>query len=241
MPRYLYRTYSNNSHGTNTLSTFEPGSKTYTDNLSELPDGRARDMLQKHLLWEIFPADEFVSWTNSLLWALQHAIRKDSRRERDVKICVLHTSKIDTRSFFAVSDLLCIYKVADRDKLTHRYYSAEYLYHGGLSVHGSSSTVPFNRLRECGLFSLLPEMDDPTWKSSLWNAVARFRNVMCSVPQSIAQGECRAALRLASLFEKELRMPVMVALLALRRRDPDDSSFLTLVVDYAGMEWQTRC
>ena len=203
-------------------------------------------MVEHHVLWKSRSSDEFISWTDSILWALQHAISKKSLGETDVQICVLDTSKIETSSFFAVSDLLRIYKLADEGKLAQRYNFAEYLYHGGLFVHGSSSTVSLNLLRECGLFHLLPETNDPNWRSLLCNAVDPkwksllrdeadpFRGNMFSVTRPIEPIEGRTALQLASLFEKQFTMPVMVALLSLRLRDPDDTVFLRLVADYAG-------
>ena len=192
-------------------------------------------MLENHLLWKIFSGDEFISWTSSLLWVLQHAIRKDVKGESDVMICVLDTSKVETCSFFAVSDLLRIYKISDEQKLCHRYYVAEYVYHGGIPVHSSSSTVPLELLREHGLFSLLPEMDDPSLKQYLCISLDRLRNTMFQAPSPVSSLiEGRTALQLASLFGNGFTMPVMVALLSLRSRDPDDVNFLKLIADYAG-------
>lgn len=191
-------------------------------------------MLENHLTWKGGRSDQFISWTSSLLWALQHAIRKDFRGDRDVQICVLDTSKIETCSFFAASDLVRIYRVPNEGKLAHRYYVAEYLYHGGLFVHGSSSTVSFNLLREYGLFSLLPELDDLEFKPKLCIAVETFRVRTVSVLRPVAPIEGQIALQIASLFEKDFAMPLMVALLSLRRRAPDDGNFLTLVSNYAG-------
>lgn len=191
-------------------------------------------MLENHLLWKSLPSDQFISWTGSILWALQHAIRKDLQGDADVQICMLDTSKIEKCSFFAASDLLKIYRVSDEGKLAHRYYNAEYLYHGGLLVHNSSSTVSLNLLREYGLSSLLPELDDSRLKSFLCKTVESLRYTMVSVPRPVAPIEGRTALQIASLFEKEFTMPVMVALLSLRRRASDDGYFLKLVADYAG-------
>ena len=89
-------------------------------------------MLESHLLWKYRSNGQFISWTSSLLWALQHTIRKVSQREKDIQICVLDTSKIETSSFFAASDLLRIYGVPDKAMLAHCYYNTEYLYRGGL-------------------------------------------------------------------------------------------------------------
>ena len=159
-------------------------------------------MLEQHLLWKNSSGDQFISWTDSLLWALQHAIRKYHQGGSEVQICILDTSKIETCSFFAASDLLRIYNVPDEGKLAHRYYTAEYLYHVGLFIHGSSSTVTLNLLRECGLFSLVPETDDADWKMMLCKAVDHFRNKMFSVSRPVTSDEGRPALQIASLFKK---------------------------------------
>ena len=193
-------------------------------------------MLEGHLLWRGLSSDHFVSFTGSLLWALQHAIRKHFQGDKDVQICVLDTSKIETCSFFAASDLLRIYRIPDVDKLSHRYYTAEYLYHGGLFVQGCSSTVSLSLLREYGLFSLLPELDDPGSKPFLCRTVENLRVTMVSVTRPVNPIEGRTALQVASLFEKDFTMPLMVALLSLRHRAPDDHHFSKLVTDYAGRQ-----
>lgn len=211
-----------------------PESPIYVNRLTDLQSQHAKRMLENHLLWSGLADDQFISWTSSLLWALQHAIRKDFQGDTDVQICVLDTSKIQTGSFFSASELLRIYRVPDEGKLAHRYYNAEYLYHGGLFVYGSSSTVSFSTLRECGLFSLLPELDDPRYKPLLCRTVQYLRVTMVSVLRPVAPIEGRTALQLASLFGKKLIMPMMVALLSLRCRAPDDVEFLKLVTDYAG-------
>ena len=141
---------------------------------------------------------------------------------------------METCSFFTASDLLRIYNVPDEGKLAHRCYTAEYLYHVGLFIHGSSSTVTFNLLRECGLFSLVPEMDGTDWKTMLCKAVNHFRNKMFSVSRAVTSDEGYPALQIASLLKEESMLPVMVALLSLRCRAPDDTHFLKLVADWAG-------
>lgn len=212
-----------------------PESPIYTNKLFDIQRQPAKRMLENHLLWSGIADDQFISWTSSLLWALQHAVRKGFQGDTDVQICVLDTSKIETCSFFAASDLLRIYRVPDEGKLAHRYYNTEYLYHGGLFVHGSSSTVSFNFLREYGLFSLLPELDDPRYKPLLCKTVENLRVTMVTIPRPVAPIEGRTALQLASLFGTEFTMPMVVALLSLRRRAPDDAYFLKLVTDYAGI------
>ena len=83
-------------------------------------------MLENHLLWKNSSGDQLISWTNSLLFALQHAIREDHQGGSKVQIRILDTSKIETCPVFAASDLLRIYNVPNKGKLTHHYYTAEY-------------------------------------------------------------------------------------------------------------------
>ncbi|KAL9072550.1 MAG: hypothetical protein Q9161_003562 [Pseudevernia consocians] len=56
---------------------------------------------------------------------------------------------------------------------------------------------------------------------------------MVATPRIVAAIEGRTALQVASLFDNEFTMAVMVALLSLRRRASDDGYFLKLVADYA--------
>lgn len=101
--------------------SFTPKSPTYASNLSDMQPQQTKQMLENHFLWKSHPSDEFISWTDSLLWALQHALRKASDcRDGNVQICVLDTSKIETCSFFPASDLLRIYNIADERQLAHR-------------------------------------------------------------------------------------------------------------------------
>ena len=85
--------------------------------------------------------------------------------------------------------------------------------------------MTFNLLRECGLFSLVSEMDDDSWKTMLCKAVDHFRNKMFLASRPVTSDEGRTALQIASVFKEEFSWPVSVALLSLRRRDPDDTHF----------------
>ena len=86
-----------------------------------------------------------------------------------------------------------------------------------------------------GLFNLLPELDDLEFKPKLCIAVENFRVRMVSVSRAVAPIEGQIALQIASLFEKDFTMPLMVALLSLRRRAADDGYFLRLISNYAGI------
>ena len=180
------------------------------------------------------PSSQFVSWTSSLLFALQLAVCDEVHGDRNVQIVVLDTSKIETHSFFAAADLLRIYQVTPVRELTERLFVSDYLYYGGLMVHGSSNTVSLNLLSEYGLFKILPELLNREAQPSIHKMVRDIRFTMFSLPRLVTPTECLIALQIASLFGKDFSTPICVALLSMRRRAAEDKLFLKLAIDYAG-------
>lgn len=192
-------------------------------------------MLIRHFNWEYWDDDEFTSWTSSLLYALQYAVRKTRNRkcpkitsaECDVKLCMLDTSTLDTTPFFPAPDLIRIYHIpeyANDSKLRYPYYENEYLSHGQLCVEGMSSTVSLATLREEGLLDLIPWLDDESEKHLLWLRVHKLRGSLFATQTPISAREGSLALWIAALFGGMMTMPMLVALLSLRKRSPEDLS-----------------
>ena len=100
---------SNKSKGSNSSWNLKPGCMTYAEKVSGIPRQDGKDMLEKkNLRWKTNTSSPCISWTDSLLQALQHAVREHTRREdsepdRDVQIYVLDTSKISNMVFFLPS------------------------------------------------------------------------------------------------------------------------------------------
>lgn len=201
-------------------------------------------MLKAHFQWQYFEGDRYVSWTNSILYALQFAVRKTRKisekllvsDEDDLRICVLDTSLIgDTSRFIRASELLSSYMIEDNRKLPHKYFTTEYILYGGLNIEGSSRTVSLSELRGEGLFDLIPELDDEDKKPQLWLRVDELRRSIARTNCPVSVHEGSLALWIAFLFGGAFTMPVMIALLSVRRRKLDDERFLRIVRDIAGM------
>ena len=205
-------------------------------------------MLENHFTWTYFDGDEFISWTSSLLFALQFAVRKTRNAknptvvsaESDVQLCMLNTSSLDTSSFFPASDLITIYGLPSTNKLRHEYHQDDYLFHGMLDVEGISSTVSLSALRGAGLFFLIPGLDDEAHKTDLRRRVCGLRQSMFATLQPISTEEGGLALWIASLFEGGFTMPMFVALLSLQRRCPADRGFLGIIRGFAGTMPKSR-
>ncbi len=199
-------------------------------------------MLTRHFLWTYFPGNEFTSWSSSLLYALQFAMRKTRNKvktgkvssECDIKLCVLDTSSLSTSSFFAAPELIRLYGIPSSNGMRHEYHDNEYLFHGKLNVKRISSTITLARLREEGLFNLIPELDEEAHKTHLFLRVRDLRRSLFNIPRPISAVDGGLALWIASLFSQAFTMPMFVALSSLCRRDPGDKGFLRILRHYAG-------
>lgn len=240
-PHYLYRVYSvkfGQSNGQNSDIGFESAAsrdKNCHSSLAKMEYDIAQAKLRKHLSWAIFPDDEFISWTSSLLWALQHAIRKTEKSaDHELRICVLDTSRFKTGIFFSASHLIQAYGLSAFKDCNLAYHNAEYLVHGSLNVRNCSKTVSLACLREKGLFDLLPELENEYWKQRLFLRVRDLRQTLASTVIPLSQENCQKALRLARSFGDEWTMAMMMAFLALRGTLLNSEVLLPLIKTFAG-------
>ena len=198
----------------------------------------AQAKLRKHLSWAIHNDDEFISWTSSLLWALQFAVRKTKfSAEHELRVCVLDTSRFITGTFLSASHLIQTFGLAAFSDCTVEYHTTTYLAHGSLNVQNCSRTVSLACLRENGLFDLLPELEDEYWKPRLFLRVRNLRQkLVVSAVFPLSEGTCQGALRVASSFGEEWTMPVTMAFLALRGTGTfqNHGVLLQLIRDFAG-------
>ena len=241
IPRYLYRVYSvklGQSNGHNSDIGF--ASAASRDNrchpsLAKMEYDIAQTKLRKHLNWAIYPDDEFISWTSSLIWALQFAIRKTQKSaEHELKVCVLDTTRFSTGTFLPALQLIQTYGLSAFKDCMVPYHSTEYLVHGSLNVRNCSRTVSLACLRENGLFDLMPELENESWKQYLFLRVQNLRQTLASTVIPFCQGTFHNALRVASSFGDEWTMSMMMALLALRGKFQSSEVFLQLIRESAG-------
>lgn len=116
-----------------------------------------------------------MSWTSSLLFAIQYAIwrcHKFGCDSADIKICVVDTRKFPHKQFAQDKWLLQVYRhvVAQVGGETRkfsrfrlddeRYYNGEYLSQGSVNHVGRSCVVSLKTLKESGLYGLYPEFAD---------------------------------------------------------------------------------
>ena len=93
----------------------------------------AREKLENHLLWIADENTNYISWTSSLLFAIQHAIRRKATdnsppcSSRDIQIFIIDTTRKHRGTFMPATALMHAFKVPDDGKLRHRYYACEYL------------------------------------------------------------------------------------------------------------------
>lgn len=185
-------------------------------------------MIEHHLLWSR-ENTEFISWTSSLLWALQYAVRKRAKwRDHNVSICVLDIQQAPVQlSIYPVPTLLSVYGIPSQGR---DYYHAEYLAHSLVEVSGGSlGVVSFNALIAGGLFELLPELDDEIGRVLLAKRVAQLRSAYFAHPRKVLSRELHVVKRLAVGFGSDWILPMSLAFLSLRLRERKDEDFLRLI------------
>lgn len=203
--------------------------------LAAMPYDMAQSKLRKHLAWTIFVNNEFISWTSSLLWALQFAVRKTTNSaEHELRVCALDTSRFDTGTFFSAPQLIQEFGLSEFSDIVDEYHTTTYLVHGSLKVRNCSSTVSLACLRDYGLFDLLPELDDESWKQKLFLRVRDLRQTVVSVTYSLSPGTCQRAFQVASSYGAEWTMAMMIAFLALRGSPHEPEVLLRMIREVAG-------
>lgn len=235
IPRFLFRTYSESSQGINASPRFlsqATAKDLHHSSLYDIPKDEAKFMIEHHLLWSR-ETTEFISWTSSLLWALQYAVRKRAKwRDHNVSVCVLDIQRAPVQlSIYPVPTLLCVYGIPSRGL---DYYHAEYLAHSLVEVSGRSlSVISFKALIAGGLFELLPELDDEIGRVLLAKRVTQLRSAYFAHPRKVSSRELHVVKRLAGGFGSDWILPMSLAFLSLRLREMKDEVFLRLIAPLA--------
>lgn len=155
-----------------------------------------------------------MSWTSSLLFAVQYAIwraHKGGRPTSDVKICAIDTIKFPLRQFMSDIQLLEAYRAAAENvggsmlqffKLRlnrDEYYSGEYLSQGRLNHAGWSCMVSLEQLIEAGLYDLYPKFNDAAGREE-WPKRVRHLRQDWLTEQGTTDREIELALRVGREF-----------------------------------------
>ncbi|KAK8096116.1 hypothetical protein PG999_014138 [Apiospora kogelbergensis] len=233
IPPYLFRTFDPNSSGTNdarVVASMMSGSwsqqESRIDILAREPQ-QAAIRLHKHLTKSLFGADRddnLVSWTSSLLFAIQYALWREHYSDPfDVKICAVDTTKFPPGQF--VQDVWLLEKYRGTatqigldytDLLRWRNalhcYNGEYLSQGALHHGTRSCLVTLGQLQDAGLFDLYHELSSPAGRRQWTKRVKDLR--MCWALEHVTSSmEIHSALLLGRCFS--LSEPLNMALMFL--------------------------
>lgn len=183
VPQYLFRTFDEASSGRNDESIIAsiasivgPQESSRVDLLA-LERHKAAELLHMHLTKDCFggkESDNLMSWTSSLLFAIQYAFWRLRCREchpSDIKICAVDTEKFPRGQFARDTWLLKAYKSTARREdpaqsffkfrlEDERFYNGEYLSQGAVNHANRSCVVSLEHLIQAGLFELYPEFED---------------------------------------------------------------------------------
>lgn len=198
VPRYLFRTFDGNSSGVNDGNVIASTASEYDRRQDSRNDILG---LEKHVAAELLYAhlkakspfsgdisDNLMSWTSSLLFAIQYAIWRTQyggNSASTVKICAIDTREFPIGQFMRDIALLEAYRPAagqaesqffDFRLNCNEYYNGEYLSQGSLDHTSRSCMMSLEQLVKAGLHQLYPEFKDKAGRHSWTNRVKDLRS-----------------------------------------------------------------
>ncbi|RBR10239.1 hypothetical protein FVER53590_01698 [Fusarium verticillioides] len=180
IPRHLFRAYDVNSTGRNNedviASVFSQHDKAnnHRSDIFSMNYQEASGMLHHHLdrgLSSPWETDNLVSWSSSLIFAIQYANWRFCNpprfsRPMDIRICAVDTSKFPRGQFARDKWLLNCFKNTEFSdpensfrelRLNEDHDNGEYLSQGVLHIEDRSCTLSLRSLENAGLWNLYPE------------------------------------------------------------------------------------
>jgi hypothetical protein len=175
-----------------------------------------------------------MSWTSSLLFALQYALyrhRKDGDDLRHITLIIIDTSLFPQGTFIQDMEVMKLFEHADtrlQKFVKYReteYYFGEYLTQGPLNIQWRCVFASVQRMIDLGLFTLQPGLaEEAQWRC--WpKRVLDYRKLFSDRKQvATKKGDVAAALHIASkCFGGPWTVPGAIMLLSLQPRYKDDS------------------
>ncbi len=242
IPQYLFRTFDGKSSGRNddnviasmTSVSTSPGDSRI--DLLSLPTHRATNMIYTHLTKQCCggeDSDNMMSWTSSLLFAIQYAIWRCHKFRCDpavIKICAIDTRRFPHGQFAQDMWLLQAYrhiaaKVGGETQKffcfrlhDERYHNGEYLSQGSVNHAGRSCVVSLKTLEASGLYDSYPELAEIHGRNEWTNRVRDLRQGW-----SIEQRTTLQEIQLASMVARKCfndfeATDMMLILLAFKAR-----------------------
>ncbi|KAE8346757.1 hypothetical protein BDV24DRAFT_123427 [Aspergillus arachidicola] len=247
VPRYLFRIVAPQSAGSTTTSKVKSPATTNSDSdrledLFQLDPEIAADRLNQHLRWMSGHEQRcnLMSWTSSLLSALQYGLYRHSMDRGKPKLEEISLFIIDTRGFpegTFVKDLE-IMEVFEtyHESLENlgelrggKNYFGEYLTQGELDIEGRCVKVSLQRMIDLGLFELHSGLGNRDGWNRWASRVTELRlDFQTGSPNATTRSEVRKAITLAqSCFGDRWAVPIAAMLLALQPRAQKDAIIIS--------------
>ncbi|KAB8238172.1 uncharacterized protein BDW43DRAFT_321241 [Aspergillus alliaceus] len=248
IPRYLFRLVAPETAGDMTTSTVTPPAWMWArinspEDIFRRDPEDAASLLYSHLKWECDDDCNLMSWTSSLLLALQYGFYRHVKDSNEPRLNEISLFILDTRGFpegTIIKDTDAMkalkgYSTDIKDFLefrlnksgkSKRYYFGEYLTQGQLDIQGKCVSVSLQRIIDLGLFELYPELGDRS-KWNIWaKRVIKLREIFAH-PCLTTHSEVRRALTIAQgCFRDCWVVPFAASLLALKSRKQDDTKIV---------------
>ena len=255
VPRYLFRVATPTSGGQTTKSwakskdAANARASSQTD-IFVRSAPRVANMLDKHL-WkkENSKFDNFVSWSCSLLYAIQYIFYRhhEDRTSLDkIDLYIVDTAKLPKGAFVRDMDLISVFGPlnAGLQKLQgirngtaqnnpqsnlpdflRSYYFGEYLSQGALKIEACCSVVSAQEMLDAGLLDLRGEFRaSRRFNLGLDERMKHLRKIFAQreeVPRQLDK-DIQAAVSIGQLFGPGWSVPVAAALMALRPCQGED-------------------
>lgn len=244
IPHFLLRVSSDNSNGSTSATRVVSGAVkrgySSSDVLSRSNDW-AVDRLKAHVKWRFREDGNFVSWTNSIIFALQHAVRKanggkgcPSEDPSAIQITIVDVRKLPMQIFLPSVALLEAYGLIGDSEINVQYCHGEYLSQGALDLPpGCAISTTLERLNALGLDRIFT----PHNRHHLWNAVdPKRKRIKCGPKESVTTTEWETVETIARgiCSSKIFRTVVTLLLLSIKPRYRLDPMVLEV---FANNDW----
>ncbi|KAI9370173.1 hypothetical protein BJX61DRAFT_535843 [Aspergillus egyptiacus] len=239
-PRFLYRLVAPRSAGTTTPSLVVPPAVSGGEqDIFGLPPAKAARLLLNHLLWQTGHADgcNLMSWTSSLLFALQYALyrhRRNGDNLSQIHLIVLDTSGFPAGTFIQDMEIMRALQGVDAklqkfvEFRESEYYFGEYLTQGRLDIEGQCVCAPVQKMIDLGLFELQPALGEQDHWQCWPKRVLDFRVLFEKTsPVATTDGQVETAVDIArECFGGGWTVAGAIMLLALQRRMKDEGDLV---------------
>lgn len=243
IPRYLFRVSDPLSSGetsaTEVCSAILASTSQEGVDLYQMKRTDAAKYLYEHLRWKCQESKcNLVSWTSSLLFALQYALylhKKRGQNLSNIMILVVDSRHFKRRVFARDLEAMETFKGLSNDldrlyKLRNSgdYYNGEYLSQGRLPIDPRRSCqLSMQELIEHGLFDILPDLGDKSYWFQWAKRVNELRVLVAGSTTKIEASDVQISARIAKTFGC-LALPMMIMLLGILPRCSESSADLIL-------------